>query len=253
MAQATQIEWTDATWNPVTGCTKIGLGCDNCYAERFAERWRGVPDHPYEQGFDLRLWPSRIEQPIRWRKPRLIFVNSMSDLFHKKVPREFIDAVFETMERADHHIYQILTKRSSLMRSYVNRRYQDRPAPDHIWLGVSIEDRDHVGRLEHLRQTNATIRFISFEPLLGAIGPVALDGIAWAIVGGESGPNSRTMNPDWARELRDQCLDQEVAFFFKQWGGPRPKSGGRLLDGETWDGFPISHLSKPVSELFVGA
>ena len=251
MAQATKIEWTDATWNPVTGCTKIGPGCDNCYASRFAERWRGIEGHPYEQGFDLRLWRNRIDLPIRWRKPRLIFVNSMSDLFQAKVPTEFIDAVFHTMERADHHIYQVLTKRSSLMRRYVNRRYPGTQASTHIWLGVSIEDREHTRRLEHLRQTNAKTRFISFEPLLGSIGPVDLDGIDWAIVGGESGPKARAMDPKWARDLRDQCLRQEVAFFFKQWGGARPKSGGRLLDGETWDGFPIENLSGPATELFV--
>jgi protein gp37 len=251
MAQATAIEWTDATWNPVTGCTKIGPGCDNCYAARFAERWRGIEDHPYEQGFDLRLWPNRIDQPLHWKKPRLIFVNSMSDLFHKNVPEAFVDSVFATMERADHHIYQVLTKRSSLLRRYVNKRYSSAPVPSHIWLGVSIEDSDHLSRLEHLKQTNATIRFISFEPLLDAIGTVDLSGISWAIVGGESGPNARPMNPDWARELRDQCLEQKVAFFFKQWGGARPKSGGRLLDGETWDGFPVKSLSAPVAELFM--
>lgn len=250
MAQATQIEWTDATWNPVTGCTKIGAGCDNCYASRFAERWRGIPDHPYEQGFDLKLWPARLDQPLNWKKPRLIFVNSMSDLFHKNVPIAFVDSVFETMERANHHIYQVLTKRSSLMRRYINKRYRGEPVPDHIWLGVSIEDRDHIARLEHLKQTNATIRFISFEPLLGPIGKVELDGISWAIVGGESGPKARPMDPDWARELRDQCLDQEVAFFFKQWGGARPKSGGRLLDGETWDGFPVEKLNSTGREFF---
>lgn len=235
----------------MTGCSKIGPGCDNCYASRFAERWRGIEGHPYEQGFDLRLWPNRVNQPLRWRKPRLIFVNSMSDLFHKRVPVEFIDTVFDTMECASHHIYQVLTKRSTVMRRYVNHRYSDKSAPDHIWLGVSIEDRDHVSRLDHLKQTNATIRFISFEPLLGSVGNVDLGGIAWAIVGGESGPNARALDADWARELRDQCLEQDVAFFFKQWGGPRPKSGGRLLDGETWDGFPVEKLRKPVTEMFL--
>jgi protein gp37 len=249
MAQATQIEWTDATWNPVTGCTKIGAGCDNCYAARFAERWRGTKDHPYEQGFDLRLWSNRIDQPLRWKKPRLIFVNSMSDLFHKQIPITFVDAVFDTMERANHHIYQVLTKRSSLMRRYINKRYAKSPVPSHIWLGVSIEDKDHLSRLDHLKQTNVIIRFISFEPLLGSMGCVDLSGIAWAIVGGESGPNARIMDPDWARELRDQCLKQRVAFFFKQWGGPRPKSGGRLLDGETWDGFPVAKLSGTAAQI----
>jgi protein gp37 len=245
MAGYTEIEWTDATWNPVTGCTKIGPGCDHCYAARFAERWRGVEGHPYEQGFDLRLWPNRVEQPLKWRTPRRIFVNSMSDLFHKQVPLEFIDAVFATMERTEHHSYQVLTKRSSLMRRYVNRRYDKEPAPAHIWLGVSIENREHLSRIHHLKQVNATVRFISFEPLLGSIGAVDLGGIAWAIVGGESGPSARPMNPDWARELRDQCLAQGVAFFFKQWGGLHPKSGGRLLDGETWGDYPsVKHNGK---------
>lgn len=238
MAQQTEIEWTDATWNPVTGCTRIGPGCDNCYALRFAERWRGIPGHPYEQGFDLRLWPERIDVPLKWRRPRMIFVNSMSDLFHKNAPADFVNSVFDTMERANHHTYQVLTKRSSLMRAYIQRRYGERMAPPHIWLGTSIEDRSRLNRLNHLRQTPATVRFVSFEPLLGDIGPVDLTGIAWAIVGGESGPGARPMHPDWARSLRDCCLNQDVAFFFKQWGGRHPKSGGRLLDGQTWDGYP---------------
>mgnify|MGYP002620461498 CR=1 FL=1 len=238
MAQKSEIEWTDATWNPVTGCTKIGPGCDNCYAERFAERWRGIEGHPYEQGFDLRLWPERLSQPARWKKPRMIFANSMSDLFHKNIPRDFIDQVFDAMEGADWHVFQVLTKRSSLMRNYVRRRYNGRSVPRHIWLGTSVEDAAHKGRIEHLRQINSDALFISFEPLLGPIGDVDLRGIAWAIVGGESGPKARPMAEDWVKELRDTCARDEVAFFFKQWGGPRPKSGGRLLDGEEWNGFP---------------
>lgn len=238
MAQKSEIEWTDATWNPVTGCTKVGPGCDNCYAERFAERWRGVPGHPYEQGFDLRLWPSRLRQPLLWKKPRMIFVNSMSDLFHKEIDRAHIDEVFDTMESADWHVYQVLTKRSSLMRNYVRDRYRGNPVPTHIWLGVSVEDAAHKGRIEHLRQIDSEARFISFEPLLGPIGDVDLTDIAWAIVGGESGPGARPMAPSWATELRDRCEAADVAFFFKQWGGARPKSGGRLLDGEEWNGFP---------------
>lgn len=239
MAQKSEIEWTHATWNPVTGCTKIGPGCDNCYAERFAERWRGVPDHPYEQGFDLRLWPSRLTQPLSWKKPRMIFVNSMSDLFHKEIDRRFIDKVFETMEAGNRHVYQVLTKRSSLMRDYVRKRYGDNPVPTHIWLGVSVEDSAHKGRIAHLQQIDSPARFISFEPLLGPIGDVDLRGIAWAIVGGESGPRARPMRPEWAVELRDACQQANVAFFFKQWGGPTPKSGGRLLEGEEWNGFPV--------------
>jgi protein gp37 len=238
MGQASAIEWTDATWNPVTGCTKIGPGCVNCYAERFAERWRGIEGHPYEQGFDLRLWPSRLGQPASWKKPRMIFVNSMSDLFHKKVELDHIDKVFEAMEFADWHIYQVLTKRSSLMRNYVRRRYGDAAVPSHIWLGVSVENAARKGRIGHLRQINSVARFISFEPLLGSIGEVDLGGIAWAIVGGESGPRARPMAASWAIELRDRCEAAGVAFFFKQWGGARPKSGGRLLEGEEWNGFP---------------
>ena len=238
MAQKSVIEWTDATWNPVTGCTKIGPGCDHCYAERFAERWRGTVGHPYEQGFDLRLWPERLGQPARWRKPRMIFVNSMSDLFHKAVPREHIDRVFDAMEGADWHVYQVLTKRSSLMRNYIRMRYHGRPVPAHIWLGVSVEDRAHRGRIDHLLQIPSEARFVSFEPLLGPIGAIDLRGIAWAIVGGESGPRARPMRQEWATELRLACERDGVAFFFKQWGGPRPKSGGRLLEGEEWNGFP---------------
>jgi protein gp37 len=241
MAQATEIEWTDATWNPVTGCTKVGPGCDNCYAERFAERWRGIPGHPYEQGFDLRIWPSRLEQPRAWKKSRMIFVNSMSDLFHKEIDRTHIDMVFDAMEEADWHIFQVLTKRSSLMRDYIRDRYEGGLVPTHIWLGVSVENAAHKGRIEHLRQINCGARFISFEPLLGSIGDVDLTDIAWAIVGGESGPRARPMKSTWATELRVASEQFGVEFFFKQWGGARPKSGGRLLDGEEWNGFP-SHI-----------
>ena len=238
MAQTSEIEWTDATWNPVTGCTKFGPGCVNCYAERFAERWRGIEGHPYEQGFDLRLWPNRIDWPASWKKPRMIFVNSMSDLFHKKVDRGFIDKIFDTMESVDWHVFQVLTKRSSLMRDYVRRRYGTARVPPHIWLGVSVEDMQHRNRVEHLRGINSEARFISFEPLLGPIGSVDLSGIAWVIVGGESGPRARPMAQPWVIELGDQCKTAGVAFFFKQWGGAKPKSGGRLLDGEEWNGFP---------------
>ena len=238
MAQKSEIEWTDATWNPVTGCTKIGPGCDNCYAERFAERWRGIEGHPYEQGFDLRLWPSRLGQPAQWKKPRMIFVNSMSDVFHKEIPTGHIDAVFDAMETAHWHVYQLLTKRSSIMRDYVKHRYGGRRVPSHIWLGVSVENSAHKSRIEHLRQISSDARFVSFEPLLGSIGEVDLTDIAWAIVGGESGPRARPMKPAWATDLRLVCNRYGVAFFFKQWGGPRPKSGGRLLDGEEWNGFP---------------
>ncbi len=238
MGDRSSIEWTDATWNPVTGCTKITRGCDNCYAERFAERWRGVSGHAYEQGFDLRLWPSRLDQPARWRTPRRIFVNSMSDLFHKNVDRSFIDSVFDTMEAADWHVYQILTKRSSLMRDYLRLRYAPLQAPGHIWCGVSVEDCSATARIDHLRTTPAAVRFLSIEPLLGPVGEISLEGISWVIVGGESGPKARPMRPEWVRDIRDQCAKAAIPFFFKQWGGRRPKSGGRKLEGVEHNAMP---------------
>ncbi len=238
MARKSTIEWTNSTWNPVTGCTKVSAGCDHCYAERFSERFRGVKGHPFESGFDLTLRPERIEQPAHWRRPQLIFVNSMSDLFHKNIPTEYIHRVFDTMERADWHIYQVLTKRSSLMRRFVQGRYRDGKAPPHIWLGVSIENAAALTRLRHLKQTNASVRFVSFEPLLGPPGVVDLEDIHWVIAGGESGPGARPMEVEWVRELRDQCLGQGVAFFFKQWGGRTPKAGGNRLDGRQWLEYP---------------
>jgi protein gp37 len=238
MASSTEIEWTDATWNPVTGCTKITRGCDLCYAERFSERFRGVRGHPFENGFDLKLRRERLTQPLTWRQPRRIFVNSMSDLFHKEIPRPFIDRAFDTMEAADWHTFQILTKRSSLMVRYLRNRYGAGNAPSHIWLGVSVEDAKNAIRLEHLGVAQASVKFVSFEPLLGSVGKVALKGIDWAIVGGESGPRARPMEEEWAIEIRDQCKSAKVAFFFKQWGGVRPKSGGRLLRGREWSQYP---------------
>ncbi|MDX1980485.1 MAG: phage Gp37/Gp68 family protein [Bryobacteraceae bacterium] len=238
MADGSAIEWTDATWNPVTGCTKITAGCENCYAERFAERWRGIPGHPFEHGFDLTLRPDRLDQPLRWKRSRMIFVNSMSDLFHKEVPVPFVESVFDTMEEADWHVFQVLTKRSSRMRDYLQMRYADRQPPSHIWLGVSVEDAKGATRINHLRESPAGVRFLSVEPLIGPVGPVDLSGIHWVIAGGESGPGARILNIDWARDIRDQCARQGVAFFFKQWGGIRPKSGGRELDGREWNQFP---------------
>jgi protein gp37 len=238
MTTSTTIEWTDATWNPVTGCTKISAGCDHCYAERFSERFRGVVGHPFASGFDLQLRPERLEHPLHWRRPRMIFVNSMSDLFHKQVPFAFVDRVFDVMEQAHWHSFQVLTKRSSRLRAYVNDRYRDKSAPRHIWLGTSVEDGSKKSRIRHLRQANATIRFLSIEPLIGPMGELNLEGIHWVIVGGESGPRARPMRIEWAREVRDQCVAAEVPFFFKQWGGLRPKSGGRLLDDREWNGWP---------------
>ena len=238
MAEQTSIEWTQSTWNPVTGCTKLSAGCDHCYAERFAERFRGVAGHPYEPGFDLTLRPERVDQPRTWRRPRLIFVNSMSDLFHEGVPRKYIGRVFDTMETADWHIFQVLTKRSSRMRNFVNERYPARPAPPHIWLGTSIENARTLGRLRHLKRTNASIRFLSLEPLLGPLAALDLAGIHWVIAGGESGPGARPVRAEWLRTIRDTCRTQTVAFFFKQWGGRSPKSGGNKLDGRQWLEYP---------------
>jgi len=245
---STEIEWTDATWNPVTGCTKLTAGCDNCYAERFSERFRGVPDHPFGNGFDLTLRPDRTRQPLNWKKPKRIFVNSMSDLFHKEVPRTFIDCVFDTMEAADWHTFQVLTKRSSLLTRYLRGRYGEGFAPPHIWLGVSIEDRKNAVRLKHLHAAPASVKFVSFEPLLGPVGDLDLKGINWAIVGGESGPKCRPMEEAWALEIRDLCKRDKVAFFFKQWGGVRPKSGGRLLRGREWNQYPkVAECQRPES------
>ena len=239
MAETSTIEWTDSTWNPVTGCTKVSSGCDNCYAKRFAERFRGVAGHPYERGFDLQLRHERLNQPLRWRRPRRVFVNSMSDLFHKDVPWEFVDSVFDVMEQADWHFFQILTKRSSLMRNYLRLRYGSLAVPSHIWCGVSVEDDSVLVRLRHLQESRAAVRFLSLEPLLGPLGKFDLSGISWVIVGGESGPGARPVDAEWVCEIRDLCAERRVPFFFKQWGGLRPKSGGRLLDGVEHNGFPV--------------
>ncbi len=238
MGQTSAIEWTDATWNPVTGCTQVSPGCDHCYALTFAERFRGVPDHPYEQGFDLKLWPERLQLPLRWKKPRRIFVNSMSDLFHKDIPDEFIQQVFDVMVQADWHIFQVLTKRSARLA----RLGPQLPWPSHIWAGVSVEMERYRWRIEHLRTIPAHIRFVSAEPLLGPLDELNLDGIHWVITGGESGHGCRPCNPDWVRTIRDQCQQANVAFFHKQWGGRTPKAGGRELDGRTWDELPAPSL-----------
>jgi protein gp37 len=254
MADKSTIEWTNSTWNPITGCTKISTGCDFCYAERFSERFRGVAGHPFENGFDLTLRPERITQPLSWKKPRLVFVNSMSDLFHKEVPHTYIDRIFETMEAANWHIFQILTKRSSIMRRYVNQRYKNSKAPEHVWLGVSIEDQSKRSRIAHLQQTAARIRFLSVEPLIGPPGDLNLRGIHWVIAGGESGPHARPMKPEWAVSVKNQCMAQKVPFFFKQWGGFRPKSGGRLLQGKEWNEFPaLSQKASNPATLYLEA
>ena len=253
MAQHTSIEWTDTTWNPVTGCTKISAGCDNCYAERFSERFRGVKGHPFESGFDLVLRPERLNQPLSWRKPRMVFVNSMSDLFHKQVPVDYINKVFDIMVQADTHVFQVLTKRSSLMKKFINQRFNNEPVPKHIWLGTSVEDSSKRSRIKHLQDSNAQVRFLSIEPLIGPPGDLHLEDIQWVIVGGESGPGARAMELSWARSVRDQCIAQKVPFFFKQWGGIRPKSGGRILDGQEWNEFPDCEqlASKPEKRIAV--
>lgn len=238
MSDRSAIEWTEATWNPVTGCTKVSAGCDHCYAETFAERWRGIPGHPYEQGFDLRFWPERLDQPLRWRTPRVIFVNSMSDLFHQRVPASYVDRVLDTIRKTPRHTYQVLTKRPGKMAS-VMRRLQPEPLPN-LWLGTSVEDDPQVGRVDYVRRTPAAVRFLSLEPLLGPVPSLDLAGVDWVIVGGESGPRHRPIDPSWVRAIRDRCMSEGVAFFFKQWGGRTPKAGGRELDGRTWDEMPAA-------------
>ncbi|MFN8204492.1 MAG: phage Gp37/Gp68 family protein [Solirubrobacteraceae bacterium] len=234
MADRSAIEWTEASWNPATGCTKVSPGCAHCYAETFAERWRGVPAHPYQQGFDLTLWPQRLELPLRWRRPRLIFVNSMSDLFHEDIPLDFIRQVFDTMGRAHWHTFQILTKRHERLSELAD----ELDWHPNVWMGVTIENRRFVHRADHLREVPAAVRFISAEPLLGPLEGLDLTGIDWLIAGGESGAKHRPVREEWLIDLRDQCQDEGTAFFFKQWGGARPKSGGRSLGGRTWDEMP---------------
>ncbi len=229
------IEWTESTWNPVTGCTQVTPGCAHCYAKTFAQRFQGVPGHPYEQGFDLKLWPDRLDVPLRWRRPRMIFVNSMSDLFHEDVPLSFVQQVFATMERAEHHVFQVLTKRHERLAELA----PSLPWPSNVWMGVSIENKRWARRADYLRQVPAAVRFISAEPLLGPLGDsLDLAGIDWLIAGGESGPRHRPVNVEWLRELRDTCNAAGVAFFFKQWGGRTPKAGGRELDDREWSELP---------------
>lgn len=235
MADRSAIEWTEATWNPVTGCDKVSPGCAHCYAETFAERWRGIPGHPYEQGFDLRIWPHRLDQPFRWKRPRLIFVNSMSDLFHEAIPDDYIAAVFAVMVEAKQHTFQVLTKRHQRLSELA----PELPWPSNVWMGVTIENRRFVHRAEHLRGVPAAVRFISAEPLLGPLEGLDLAGIDWLISGGESGAKHRPVKAAWLRDLRDRCLQDGVPYFFKQWGGFRSKSGGRVLDGREWSQLPL--------------
>ena len=234
MATKSSIEWTESTWNPLTGCTKVSPGCKHCYAERMAKRLHAMGQPNYANGFKLTLHPQALEIPLSWKKPQMIFVNSMSDLFHKDVPAAFIQQVFDVMHRAHWHTFQVLTKRSE-------RLLELDPQitwPDNVWMGVSVENQDHTLRSDHLRQTNAKIKFLSLEPLLGPLPNLDLHGINWAIVGGESGPGARPILEEWVVEIRDQCRGAHVPFFFKQWGGVHKKRAGRLLQGRTWDEMP---------------
>jgi protein gp37 len=244
MALKSSIEWTDATWNPVRGCTKISPGCTHCYAERFAERFRGVKSHPFEQGFDLRLVPEKLHEPLRWRKPKRVFVNSMSDLFHEGVSDDYIAEVASVMVQANWHTYQVLTKRSARMRALLTSRLKFAAEQPHIWWGVSVESRRYgIPRIEDLQASFASVRFLSIEPLLEDLGTVDLAGIDWVIVGGESGPGARPMRREWVVSIRRQCRATGVSFFFKQWGGVHKARNGRTLDGRTYDEMPSNLIA----------
>jgi len=238
----TSIEWTHATWNPVTGCTKISAGCKHCYAERFAKRLQRMGSTRYQNGFRLTLHEDLIDAPKRWKKPLLIFVNSMSDLFHERVPDEFIERVFRTMNECEHHVFQVLTKRSGRLREFAPR-VEWTP---NIWMGVSVENEKVLFRVADLQAVPAQVRFLSCEPLLGSLPNLPLEGIHWVIVGGESGPKARPMQVEWVREIRDQCARAGVAFFFKQWGGVWKKRNGRMLDGRTYDEMPGGRHVQPL-------
>lgn len=238
MADHSSIEWTDATWNPVTGCTKISQGCKFCYAERMARRLKAMGQSRYRNGFRLTLQPSALELPLCWRKPRRIFVNSMSDLFHQEVPDDYIHRVFDVMLRASWHSFQLLTKRGHRLRLLSSRL----PWPENVWIGVSIESTAHLQRLHELSSVPSAVRFLSLEPLLGPLPRLPLSEIDWVIVGGESGPGARPISLAWVRDIREQCLAANVPFFFKQWGGPVKKLTGRVLDGRTWNQMPTPRL-----------
>jgi protein gp37 len=244
MSDNSKIEWTDATWNPVRGCSKVSPGCAHCYAKTFAERFRGVPGHPFELGFDLRLVAEKLGDPIRWSKPKKVFVNSMSDLFHEGVSDEYIEQVCRVMLAANWHTYQVLTKRADRMAELLQGKLREAARAAHIWWGVSVENRKHgLPRIDKLRSAKATVAFLSIEPLLEDLGKFDLCGIQWVIVGGESGPRARPMSSDWVRGIRDQCRQTGVPFFFKQWGGVRKSETGRRLDGRTYDEFPEGNLT----------
>jgi protein gp37 len=239
MSDRSAIEWTDATWNPVRGCTKISPGCKHCYAETFAERFRGVPGHPYEHGFDVRLVPDKLTEPLRWANRRTVFVNSMSDLFHDAVPEPYIRAVVAVMKATPWHTYQVLTKRAERLESFLSAPQVSASILANVWWGVSVENKKHgLPRISHLQATPARVRFLSIEPLLEDIGTLPLDGIHWVIVGGESGHGARKMEEAWVVSILDQCVEANIPFFFKQWGGVHKKRHGRILDGQTYDQMP---------------
>ena len=240
MGDKSAIEWTDATWNPVTGCSKVSPGCKNCYAERLAARLEAMGNPRYRNGFEVTLHPDQLTLPLRWKGPRKIFVNSMSDLFHEAIPDDFIKQVFDVMAKADWHVFQILTKRAKRLEALAAQL----PWPENIWQGVSVESEEYTWRIHHLQEVPAAVRFISVEPLLGPISRLPLKGINWVIVGGESGPRCRVAQPIWVRSIRDQCLRTKVPFFFKQWGGFTSKAGGRQLDGRLWSQLPMIHHSQ---------
>lgn len=235
MAINSKIEWTEYTWNPVTGCSKLSSGCKNCYAERMAKRLKAIGMYRYRKGFSVTLHPDLIEKPLEWKKPRVVFVNSMSDLFHSKVPDSFIKRVFNTMSKCPQHTFQVLTKRSERLEQLSG----DLRWSHNIWMGVSVENANVLNRIENLRNTHARVKFLSCEPLVGSLGDLELAGIDWVIVGGESGPFARPMDPAWPKEIRDLCLKSGVPYFFKQWGGVRKKNTGRELEGRTWDEMPV--------------
>lgn len=237
MAQS-NIEWTDATWNPITGCNKISPGCKHCYAERLAQRLKAMGQPNYENGFKLTLHEHMLERPLQWKQPQTIFVNSMSDLFHEDVPFSFVQRIFDVMRRASWHRFQILTKRSERLLA-LNSQIE---WPRNVWMGVSVENQDYTFRIDHLRNTDAYVKFLSLEPLLGPLNVLELSNIDWVIVGGESGPGSRPIKKSWVLDIRDKCLVANVPFFFKQWGGTRKKKAGRSLDGRTWDQMPVQTL-----------
>jgi len=229
-----KIEWTETTWNPVTGCTKVSPGCKKCYAERMTKRLKAMGQKNYVNNFELTCHPHMLQKPLEWKKGKMIFVNSMSDLFHKDIPTSFIQSAFETMTTASHHQFQVLTKRSE--RLYEMNDEID--WCDNIWMGVSVENSDYLYRIDHLRETDAVVKFLSLEPLLGPLANMDLSGIDWVIVGGESGPGSRPMKEDWVEDIKNQCIADNVPFFFKQWGGTNKRKNGRLLKGKLWDQMP---------------